>query len=226
MIGMLEGQTNRRFMKTHLPLDAMRWDPDVKYIYIARDGRDMIWSAFNHFTAATPAFYEMLNVGEFDGPKLKRPSDDPRDLFLELIQGDGNPDPSLLWPFWHHIRSWYAARNQPNLLLLHFNDLKADLDGEMRKVAKFLGTPDMSEEQWKAAVEHCTFDWMKAHADTVAPPQAEVAWVEGAKSFVHKGTNCRWKESLSAEDCQQYEERAVKELGEECANWLKNGSQQ
>ena len=40
----LEAQTHRRLMKTHLPLDALTFSPRAKYLYIARDGRDVVWS--------------------------------------------------------------------------------------------------------------------------------------------------------------------------------------
>ena len=40
----VEAQTHRRFIKTHLPVDALIFSPKAKYIYIARDGRDVVWS--------------------------------------------------------------------------------------------------------------------------------------------------------------------------------------
>ncbi len=30
--------------KTHLPVDALVFSPEAKYLYIGRDGRDVIWS--------------------------------------------------------------------------------------------------------------------------------------------------------------------------------------
>ena len=38
----LEAQDHRRFIKTHLPVDALVFSPNAKYIYIGRDGRDGI----------------------------------------------------------------------------------------------------------------------------------------------------------------------------------------
>ncbi|KAL4731150.1 hypothetical protein ACLX1H_000111 [Fusarium chlamydosporum] len=221
MLGMIEGQTHRRFMKTHLPLDSLVWSPQAKYIFIARDGRDMIWSLHHHFYAATPAFYAFFENSGFDGETYQRPSENPRDMLIDLIEDDHRP--TICWPFWSHIRGWWEARHQPNLMLVHFNDLKKDLEGEIRKIAKFLETPDMSEDKFKDVVEHCTFDWMKEHAHLASPPQAEVAWENGAKDFVHKGSNGRWKDVLSEEDNKRYLEKAREELGEECANWLQNG---
>ncbi|KAI0196755.1 P-loop containing nucleoside triphosphate hydrolase protein [Xylaria flabelliformis] len=218
----LEAQTHRRFMKTHLPIDATVWRPEVKYIFCARDGRDTVWSLHNHLFVATDTFYQLINdtPGRV-GPPLARPSDNPRDMFMQLLDGDMNPE--TVWPFWSHIRGWWEVRDQPNLLLVHFNDLKADLNGEMRRIAKFLEIPEMRTENWDAAVEHCTFDWMKAHAELTAPQQSDIAFKEGAHSFIHKGTNGRWKNVLSEDDNRQYLERARQELGEECARWLEKG---
>ncbi|KAI0808839.1 P-loop containing nucleoside triphosphate hydrolase protein [Xylaria sp. FL0064] len=223
LMQMLEAQTNRRFLKTHLPIDTLLWNPEAKYIFCGRDGRDSMWSLHNHLSAATDTFYQLINdtPGRV-GPPLARPGDNPRDMFVQLLDED-DVKPEIGWPFWSHIRGWWEARKQPNVLLIHYSDLKADLDGEMRRIAKFLEIPEMKQEQWQAAVEHCTFDWMKAHADLSAPQQAHVAWKEGAKSFIHKGTNGRWKDVLSEDDNRQYLERAKRELGEECALWLEKG---
>lgn len=93
----------------------------------------------------------------------------------------------------------------------------------MKRIAKFLDISDLSDAEWKAAVEHCTFDWMKEHADQYAPPQSDVAFEGGAKTFINKGTNGRWRDILSEEDNARYRAKAEAELGEECAKWLENG---
>jgi aryl sulfotransferase len=40
----LEQQTHRRSIKTHLPLDSLPFHPSIKYIYVARDPRDVFMS--------------------------------------------------------------------------------------------------------------------------------------------------------------------------------------
>jgi aryl sulfotransferase len=54
-------QTHRRFLKTHLPVDALVFSPEAKYIYIGRDGRDVVWSMYNHHARANAAWYAALN---------------------------------------------------------------------------------------------------------------------------------------------------------------------
>jgi aryl sulfotransferase len=48
----VEAQIHRRFLKTHLPVDALVFSPQAKYIYIGRDGRDIVWSLYNHHANA------------------------------------------------------------------------------------------------------------------------------------------------------------------------------
>ena len=57
----LEAQTHRRIVKTHLPLDALTFSPKARYLYIARDGRDVLWSLYNHHANANDLFYQLLN---------------------------------------------------------------------------------------------------------------------------------------------------------------------
>jgi aryl sulfotransferase len=63
---------------------------------------------------------------------------------------------------------------------------------------------------------------MKANADTAAP-LGGAPWKGGGKTFIHKGTNGRWRDALTADDCEAYETKAREELGEACAHWLATG---
>jgi len=214
----LEAQTHRRFIKTHLPVDALVFNSAVKYIYIARDGRDAVWSMHNHQINMTPEMMETLNTApNLVGPPLTPAPDDPRAFFLEWLNEDGFP----VWSLWENIRTWWVVRDLPNVMLVHFNDLKADMPGEMRRIAKFLEI-DIAEEAWPAIIEHCSFDYMKAHADKVAPLGGE-PWKGGGKTFINKGSNGRWRDQLTAEDCEKYERRAREELSADCVGWLAEG---
>lgn len=214
----VEKQTHRRFIKTHLPVDALVFSPRAKYIYIGRDGRDVVWSMYNHHATANQAWYEALNdtPGRV-GPPIGPPAADIRDYFREWMDKDGHP----FWPFWENIRSWWAIRNLPNVLMLHFGALKEDMPGQIRRIAAFLGIP-IDEKAWPAILEHCSFDYMKANA-TKSVPLGGAFWDGGAQSFIHKGRNGRWKDTLSAEESAAYEARARQELGEDCARWLATG---
>jgi len=217
----LDAQTHRRFIKTHAPIETVVVSPKAKYVFVARDGRDAFWSLHNHMYNATQTFYDLMNdtPGRV-GPPLERPPADPRQYLLDFLENDERE--SVAQPFWKTIRGWYGARHLPNMLLVHFNDLKADLDGEIRRIAEFLDVP-FPEEKRAAILEHCTFAYMKQHAAKMSPPQAPLVWADGPDTFINKGTNGRWRDLLSAEDVKMYEEKAIAELGEECASWLAEG---
>lgn len=214
----LEQQKHRRFMKTHLPVDALVFSPKAKYLYIARDGRDMVWSLYNHHKNANAHWYGAINdtPGRV-GSTIEPPPNDPAVYFREWLEKDGFP----FWSFWENVRSWWNIRDLPNVKLVHFNDLKRDLSGEIRGIADYLGIkPDA--KTFQAIVDHCGFDYMKAHAATVAP-LGGVLWDGGAETFINKGTNGRWKDVLTPADIKAYEEDAIRELGADCARWLAQG---
>jgi aryl sulfotransferase len=211
----LEAQTHRRFVKTHLPVDALVFSPKAKYLYLGRDGRDALWSLYNHHRMANDQWYGALNnTPGLVGPRIERPPESVHDYYRQWFEGDGAP----FWSYWENVRSWWAVRDLPNVKLLHYNDMKADLPGSIRSIADFLEIP-IDERSFGAIVEHCTFDYMKSHADQVAPLGGSL-WEGGGKTFIYKGTNGRWKDTLTNEDNKAYERRAVAELGPDAAAWL------
>ena len=214
----IAAQTHRRFVKTHLPVDALKFSPRAKYVYIGRDGRDVALSLYNHYANGTDAMYRRLNdVPGRVGPALPRPPSSPRQYFREWLDGDGYP----LWSFWENVRSWWEVRDLPNVLLLHFARLKRDLAGEIRRIACFLDIK-IDETRFPLILDHCSFDYMKRRAAHFAPLSGAI-WEGGATTFINKGTNGRWRDVLSAEDSAAYEERARAELGPVCTAWLANG---
>ena len=211
----LEAQAHRRFVKTHLPVDALRFSDKVKYLFIGRDGRDVVWSLYNHHANANGLWYQALNdtPGRV-GPPIEPPPADICLYFSEWLERDGFP----FWSFWENISSWWAIRDLPNVKLVHFADLKRDMGGQMREIARFLGA-EVAPDNWDEIELYSSFDWMKANA-TKATPLGGAFWDAGAETFINKGTNGRWQEILPAEVSKAYEARAIAELGEECAAWL------
>jgi aryl sulfotransferase len=215
---LVEAQTHRRFIKTHLPVDALQFSPLAKYIYIARDGRDVVWSMYNHHVNANRFWYEALNdtPGRV-GPPIEPPPNDIRQYWHEWMTQNGHP----FWPFWENVRSWWQIRNLPNVMFVHFANLKRDMPNEIRRIAAFLETP-INESRWDAILEHCSFEWMKKNA-TKSVPLGGAFWDAGAEVFINKGVNGRWSDTLTPKESADYEKRAEAELGAECARWLATG---
>jgi len=215
---MVEAQTHRRFVKTHLPTNALVFSKKAKYIYIGRDGRDILWSLHNHHSAANEIWYAGLNKSPGRvGPPIEKPPASIKQYYHDWLDGDGHP----LWPYWENVRSWWAIKNLPNVLILHFTNLKRDMPGQIRKIAKFLDV-SIDENNWESILLHCSFDYMKVNAPKTVPFDG-VLWEGGIKSFIFRGINGRWSEVLDSDEILKYENNAVVELGDECAHWLATG---
>ena len=68
----LEAQSHRRSVKTHVPFDGVPRFQHVKYIHVARDGRDVCMSYHNHCTGFARGSCEMDAIGLAE-PALRRP---------------------------------------------------------------------------------------------------------------------------------------------------------
>jgi aryl sulfotransferase len=211
----VEAQTHRRAMKSHLPADALMISPRAKYVYVARDGRDVAWSEHNHLHNTSDEFRAAVNATRPAGsPEIDRPSADVHEYYRDWLAGRRG-----ISDFWDHIRSWWALRDQPNVYLLHYQNLQDDLEGRVADLAEYLGI-EVDPETMTRAVEHCGYAHMKANAEAMFPG---MPFVDGGSTFINKGTNGRWREVLSAEEIAAYEARALAELGPVCAEWLATG---
>ncbi|MFI4974482.1 MAG: sulfotransferase domain-containing protein [Caulobacterales bacterium] len=211
MMDLLEAQTHRRSIKTHLPLDALVFSPRAKYVVVGRDARDMVWAAYYHQELNNDELLAVFNgpPGR-PGPLVSRPDRDIRDYYLHFLERDELPGFGFV-PFWPHVQGWWNARRLPNVLLVHYANLKADLPGEIHRIAKFLAI-EIDEANFPAIVEHCSFDYMRAN---VRPDN---------RVMFNKGVNGRWKDVLSPAEIARCDEVAARNLTAECAHWLASGA--
>ena len=42
--------------------------------------------------------------------------------------------------YFHHLLSWYNRKNDPNVLILFYENLKEDLQSEVKKICTFMST--------------------------------------------------------------------------------------
>jgi aryl sulfotransferase len=211
---MLEAQTHRRVMKTHAPFEATPFLETIKYVYIGRDARDVAWSLHNHMLleleqlkALGPEQLKALGVAEQD---LHLPS--AREFYLHWLKApdEAHGQEPL---FWVNVQSWWNQRHRPNVLLLHYAHLIANLSGEMRRLSAFLDIP-IDEARLPWLIERCGLDYMRARAaGSRFPP-----------GFFNKGTNGRWQSVLSPEEVALCDQMAAKKVTADCAHWIKTGA--
>ena len=61
-------------------------------------------------------------------------------------------------------------------MYLHYDDLKADLAGQMRQMAARLGI-DVDEHRWPRLVQAATFESMRSRAETTVPSSGPEHWI-------------------------------------------------
>jgi aryl sulfotransferase len=206
-------QQHRRFMKSHTPADGIPFFDDAKYLVVGRDGRDAFMSFCNHLEKFKEDVRGELNLrAAADGvPPMPGWDGDYHRAYEQWMEDAFH---------FAHIRSFWERRNDPRICFVHFNDLKADLAGEMRRIARFLDIT-VPEALWPAVVARCTFDAMRARSEEIG--EFEVAFEGGAKSFLFKGTNGRWRDVLTAEEQAAYPKRVAELLPPDAAAWLERG---
>jgi aryl sulfotransferase len=221
----IEAQRHQRFLKSHLAADGIPFSDDVRYVVVGRDTRDVFMSLWNHYTAYTDLAYSLFNDAERPGAEFPRPPASPRDLWPRWISEGWFEWESDGWPFWshhHHVSTWWAARDLPNVLFLHYSDLLADTETEMRRLADFCGI-DVPEERWPAIVEVVGIDRMRADAKASGAGDAAAFIFEGGiDRFIFKGTNGRWRDALTDDDLSLYETAAAA-LEPSLRAWLEGG---
>jgi len=215
-------QTHRRIIKTHTPLTALPYYPDVTYLVCVRDPRDVFISMQNHHANLDMVKFQALLARNSDlaiTPPVV-PDDINAHFRLWLEQGsfpwetDGYP----FWSVFHHVQSFWRHRELPNIHLLHYADLKRDLAGEMRRVAQALGIA-VDVAQWPALIEAARFEAMKARYVDIAPNTDQGIWLDGAK-FFNKGSSGQWQDVLNPESLDAYAEFKRTRLDPALAAWI------
>ena len=169
----LAAQTHRRVIKTHTPLDGVPLDDRATYIVVGRHPLDMAVSLYHHSDNI-----DRRRMAELTGqPERDRPPQPPLHEWLVRFvdwEGDARAWLDTLPGTMLHLSDAWARRHDANVVLVHYDDLVADLDGSMRRLAGLLGIP-VDEERWPALVRAATFESMRADAQRTrrGPRRAE-----------------------------------------------------
>ena len=214
----LAGQSHRRFVKTHTPLDGIPLDPRATYVVVARHPLDMAVSLYHQGDNLDRRRLHEL-TGQ-DGPAPSPPALPPLEEWLRSwIERDCRPEqeldslPGVLW----HLSDAWSRRHQPNVVLVHFDDLSADLEGEMRRLADRLGI-DVAEPRWPELVQAATFEQMRDRADRLAPDAAGV--LRDRTRFFRRGRSGDGPALLSDDELARYEATAARRAPPDLLRWL------
>lgn len=141
------------------------------------------------------------------------------DALVKWVADDdaARQDPDSLSSFMRHLSGAWARRGEPNVLLVRYEDLLADLPGQMRRLAATLGIT-VPEQAWPALIEAATFERMRGQADNLVevPRGLDV----DKASFFYRGTAGAGREILSADELAGYYARAAQLAPADMLDWL------
>lgn len=229
VLATLEGQTHRRFIKTHTPLDGLPYYEEVTYLCVGRDPRDAFLSMVNHFHNFDPRILAgAIPAGDSAPLPPPLPAAGEADLragFRHWIADDGLPWQPDSMPgassVIHHVATFWEHRALPNLHFLHYSDLERDLAGEMKRLAGLLGI-EVQKELWPSLVEAASFQSMKERAEVLAPDGDKGIWRDNAR-FFNKGASGQWRGILGDEELALYRQALDTRLEPALAEWLERG---
>jgi hypothetical protein len=230
VFALYETQTQRRFIKSHTPFDGLPAAEGVTYLCVGRDPRDVALSWNQHMAnldmpAAFTALAAAVEPGDNFAPPPHRPTfADEREAFLHWVDDPTPPNEvamSLAGTI-HHLASFWAERHRDDVLLLHYDDLQADLEGEMRRLATLLDIK-VPDDRWPALVEAASFTEMRRRAEVVAPDTGNRIWKDTA-SFFHRGTSGQWRAVATDADLATYGARVRELAPPDLAAWLHHGN--
>lgn len=162
------GPSGRRVIKTHMPTKLLPIAPDARYVYVTR-----------HPVACFASCVDFLRM-------LLGPAAPPLPALLDWFCSD-----DMWWGPWpNHVEGWWrAAEAHPNVLFVHFEEMKRDLPAAVDRVASFLGEP-LSLDERDAVARKAGFDYMKLHEErfTMAPPtpfQAGGSFLQSGRADRH-----------------------------------------
>jgi aryl sulfotransferase len=213
----LAAQEHRRFIKTHTPLDGIPLDPRATYIVTARDPLDMAVSLYHQGANIDRARLRRL-TGEPEPATPRRAAKPLRDWLLGWIAREEDPreqPDSLPGVMWHLSDAW-ARRAEPNVLLVHYDDLAAALAGQMRWLAGQLGIT-VADQTWPALARAASFEAMRARADRLVPT---AGIFKDNAAFFRRGTSGAGREVLTADELAAYHARVAQLAPPDLLIWL------
>jgi hypothetical protein len=127
-----------------------------RYIVSFRDPKDALISSY-HFLGGWHWQADSISITEY-----------ARAHYL-VYQGDG-------WDgsYWGHLVSWWEQHHNPNVLLLSYEGMKADLPTTVQTIADFLGI-ELNQSLQELVVNQASLDFMLAHKSKFSDPLQQAA---------------------------------------------------
>jgi hypothetical protein len=184
-----------RVVKTHLPYHEIPKGPG-RYIYCVRNGLDVAVSYHDHSRKYVPGMAE-LSLSEF---------------FSRFMAGQ------VLYGSWfEHAAGWLRNKDRLNVLVLTYEELSADLEAAVRRIADFCGIT-IDPADMPRILERCSFAFMRQHDAKFAGGPNHTNPGAPKTPFIRQGQVGGWRQELDARAVSEFQEacdRRLRGIGED-----------
>ncbi len=164
-----------RGFKSHLAFDKI--PKGARYVVSLRDPKDALVSMY-HFMEGWYFEPGTIGLADFAQPRI--------------TATDGSD-------YWHHLLTWWAERDNPCVLMFSYEQMSAEPEASIRRLAKFCGIA-LDDELLALTLERSSLRFMLAHKDRFddfmmrriseekggLPPGSDSAKVRAGKVGSHK----------------------------------------
>ena len=202
----------------------VRERPKVRFLAMARNGLDVVASLVPFFNQHTEEFRTMW--GGFPPASSGDPAKDAATRLADLLPGGIMAD-----AYWKYVKEWWAMRDEPNVLLLHYSDVRRDVAGAVARIASWLGV-ELTDDERAKVVEKCSFEHMKAHPERFVyelplNPDYGSPGINGVLlpgTMVRKGVDGDGKAAFTAEQAARWAAAEESEFADaEMREWARRG---
>jgi len=127
----------------------------IKYMAMARNGIDVAASMTPFYSAHTDRFRNLWGGFPPVIDESSYDSDEPPAAVKDILPGG-----PLGFFYFGYVKKWWEYRKEPNVILLHYSDIRKDLKGGVKRIAKFLDV-DLNPKELNTVTERCGIEHMR-----------------------------------------------------------------
>ncbi|XP_055328834.1 sulfotransferase 1C2-like isoform X2 [Paramacrobiotus metropolitanus] len=160
--------------------------PQVIYIY--RNPKDVMVSMYHWLRG--------LRAVGFDR--------DIRYLVDEMVKPQGK---IMYAPYFDNIAGYWKIRNQPNIFVCSYEQMRKNFHASVKELATFLGK-ELSDEQIQRICHECSFAEMQANPVTNRQERDHVVGVYDSQisPYIRKGAVGKWHDTMDEESSKKIDE--------------------
>jgi len=183
-LSVVDSMISPRVFKSHNPYHLLprKLTESNRLIYVTRNAKDTAVSMYFHTFG--------FKMYEYD---------EPIEHFIDEFMA-GRVE---YGPYWTHLKSWHIQREQRNILVLHYEEMQADLAATVARVARFLDQP-LTNEEIERIAQLSTFSSMKKD-----PRTSMQLWDEEQRKpgmpFMRKGEAGDWTNPITLKLAQVFD---------------------